>query len=743
MEAGIAPLAVLSLTSVRSLLQKSCWQMVGGLAAIAAVAVIPVCLAAEAPNLEAGDSASQQPKFYNQYQGVPLPQAPAASSKPAPPSAPPAPPTASAPAGELPSTVNPSQITSLSNPIWVTPTQIAAPSELPTAAVTVPNLPPPAPLRQPTPAAPAVSPNSADLVVIATDVQIVGADTELQDLIRRTIQTQPGSGTSQPQLQQDVEKILQTGLFAQASVATRANNQGLDVTFQVQPIVVRSLRLAGAQILTLPVANQLFQPQLGQPVSLTGLKQAVERINQWYAKNGYTLARVLTVEPSRAGILTINVAEGVIGDVKLRFLNSQGQEVDENGNPIRRRTQTEFIRRQIKLKPGEYFREDVARDDLKRLAALGIFDSATITFEGDARRADIVYNLVEGRSRGFNFGGGFNDDLGLFGTISFQDNNFGGLAQKFNTSAQIGTRDVQFESRFRSPYRDTEPSMPGYGANIYRRQGISRVFDDDIKLPNGSRVRERRLGSGINLEYPVAQGWLGNLGVNYVNVSTRDRDGNIFGKDTQGNPLTLSRTGIDDLYSVFFSATRDRRDNAINPSQGSFASFSTEQYIPIGRGAVFGNRLLANYSQFVPVNLFKNPESERFFPEIFAFNVQGGTVLGDLPPYNAFTFGGTNSVRGYREGDIASSRSYLQLSAEYRFPIYRFVGGVLFADFGSDLGTSDNVLGEPGVKRDKPGSGFGVGTGVRLNTPIGIIRADFGITDQGDARLQFGFGQKF
>ena len=105
--------------------------------------------------------------------------------------------------------------------------------------------------------------------------------------------------------------------------------------------------------------------------------------------------------------------------------------------------------------------------------------------------------------------------------------------------------------------------------------------------------------------------------------------------------------------------------------------------------------------------------------------------------------GGPNSVRGYGIGDVATSRTYFLASAEYRFPIYRFIGGVVFADFASDLGTSDEVLGEPGVQRRKPGTGAGFGVGLRLNSPFGIIRADFGVTDQGDSRLQFGFGQRF
>ncbi len=702
------------------------WQAVSGCVAVStALMMVPAQLMAQ----EGGSDGVASPKFYDQYQAVPLPTVPAAASP--------------NPSLDLPATASSGQVTSLTNPIWVTPTQMATPPEVAPATVTVPDLPTaaaPAPTR-PAPAQRQV--NSSDLVVIATDVEILGAEDELQDLIRRTIQTQVGGETSENQLQQDVQRILQTGLFATARVTTQPNPQGLRVTFQVEPMVVRSLRLKGAQVLTPEIANELFRPLLGNPISLTGLQQAVERVNQWYRQQGYTLARVLSVEPSREGLLIVNVTEGLIGEIKIRLQDSNRRTVDENGNPLRFRTQEEFIRRQIQLQPGQPFREETAREDLRRLAALGIFDGANITFEGDPLRTDVVYNLVEGRSRGLNFGGGFNDDLGLFATVTFQDNNFGGLAQRFNASAQIGTRDVQFDTRFLSPYRDTEPGMPGYGANLYRRQGISRVFDDEIPLPNGSRVRERRLGAGFNLDYPVAAGWMGRLGLNYVNVSTRDRDGKIFAADQQGNPLTLSGTGIDDLYSLAFSATRDQRDNPANPGVGSFTAFTSEQYIPIGRGSVFGNRLTANHSQYIPIDWFKNPEGERFFPEIVAFNIQGGTVIGDLPPYDAFTLGGANSVRGYGNNDLATGRSYLQISAEYRFPIYRFIGGVLFTDFGSDLGSADNVLGEPGIRRGKPGVGLGVGTGLRVNTPIGIIRADFGISNQGDARLQFGFGQKF
>ncbi len=663
------------------------------------------------------------------------------------------------------STSTPSS-TSINTPVWVVPTQQATtpdstslpetapetlpdkvtvpplPSTTPTAIPTIPNTTPVPTQRAPT--GTIVPPNRGvpDLVVTATDVQVVGVEAELQQVVRNTIKTKPGGGTSGSQLKQDVADILGTGLFANASVSSRTNPQGLSVVFQVEPIVVRSLQLAGAQALTLEVANQLFGEQLGAAVKPSLLNESVRRINEWYAQNGYTLARVLTLQPTREGVVTVEVAEGYIGDVQVRFVNKEGKPVDDKGQPIKGRTQPDFLRRQIKLQPGQVFRNDVARADLRRLSELGIFDGATVSFEGDARRVAVIYNVLEASARRVNFSGGYNDEQGLFASINFQDNNFAGLGQRFSANVQPGTLDTQFDARFDSPYRDTDPSTPGYGANFFRRQGLSQVFDDDIKLSNGSRVRERKIGGGINATKPLGPTWKGTVGLNYTNVSLRDRDGNVFARDGRGNPLSLSGTGIDDLTTLSFTAFQDLRDSVVNPSRGSVLTLSTEQSLPIGRGEALGNRLQANYASFIPVNLIK-AGADAQLPQVFAFNLQGGTTIGDLAPYNAYVLGGPNSVRGYGVGDVATSRSYFLASAEYRFPIYRFIGGVVFTDFASDLGTSDEVLGEPGVQRRKPGTGAGFGVGVRVNSPFGIIRADFGITNQGDTRLQFGFGQRF
>lgn len=621
-------------------------------------------------------------------------------------------------------------------PTSTTPPASSFPQPQRTTSPVAPSAQPPAPA----PRSQTQSPVNGDLVVMATDVQVVGATEELKQAVLNTVQTRPGGNTSQAQLQSDVTRILNTGLFANATVNSRSTPDGLSVTYQVTPVVVRSLQLTGAKVLTPAIANEIFSNQLGAPISPAALTQGVQRINQWYQQNGYSLARIASVRPQSNGVVTLEAAEGLISNVQFRFVNDQGETVDENGEPIQGRSRESFLKNEIKLQPGQVFREDVARQDLQRLYQLGLFSNVDISLDGDSRQVDVIYNLTEVPPRAVNVGAGYSDDSGLYGTINYQDQNIGGTGQRLGGNVLVGRRDLQFDANFTNPYRASQPDRLGYKIDAFRKRGISETFNEDVNLPNGDDVREGRFGGGVTLSKPVGD-WQGSVGLNYTRTSIRDSDGNITPVDQFGNPLSFSGTGIDDLTTVSLGVSRDRRNNPVNPTDGSVLSLSTEQSIPVGQGNILSNRLQANYAEYVPVKLLNSSEKE---PEVLAFNVQGGTTIGDLPPYRAFNLGGANSVRGYDRGGVGSGRSYVLASAEYRIPIMSTpVSGVLFADFASDLGSGDTVPGDPAGVRGKPGTGFGYGVGVRVKSPIGIIRADLGFNDQGSDRFQFGLGQRF
>ncbi len=568
-----------------------------------------------------------------------------------------------------------------------------------------------------------------DLVVTATDVQVLGANQELQQIVLNTIATHPAGATSNSQVQKDVAAILGTGLFANASANTQSTPGGLKVVYQVQPVIVRSLQLSGAQVLTPAVANDLFKSQLNNQVSPTLIHQNIQKLNQWYANNGYVLAQVASVVPSRSGVLTIDVGEGVVGSVNLSFL-------DTNGKPTTGRTKQDYLMRQLKVKPGQVFQVDVARGDLKQLYSLGLFDKADISLNGDAKKVAVNYALTEHTARSVNVGGGYSADSGLVGTVTYANQNIGGINQKLNLNVQAGTRDLQFDTNFSNPYNPTDPKQLGYTINAFRRRGFNQTFDE-LKLANGDEPRVGQFGGGITFTQPVSD-WQASVGLNYTRSSARDSNGNVAPVDDKNNQLTFSNTGIDDLVTVSAGFSKDQRNNPVNPTQGSVLSISSEQSVPVGNGNILMNRIQGNYSQYVPTAILNKSN-----PDVLAFNVQAGTTIGDLAPYNAFTIGGINSVRGYQNGQLASGRSFVLASAEYRFPILSLVGGVLFADYGSDLGTASSVPGQPGIEQSKPGSGLGYGAGLRLNSPLGIIRADFGLNNQGQGRLEFGIGQRF
>ena len=190
---------------------------------------------------------------------------------------------------------------------------------------------------------------------------------------------------------------------------------------------------------------------------------------------------------------------------------------------------------------------------------------------------------------------------------------------------------------------------------------------------------------------------------------------------------------------VQLGLTQDLRNSFTDPSQGSLLKLGVDQSIPVGVGKISMTRARASFTNYTPVKLINlSPGAQSL-----VFNVQGGTVLGDLPPYEAFSLGGPTSVRGYEEGDVGSGRSYVQDSADYRFPVISIVGLGIFADYGSDLGTGSSVPGNPAGTRGKPGDGFGYGAGLRINSPIGPIRIDYAINSRSENRIQFGIGERF
>ncbi len=624
------------------------------------------------------------------------------------------------------------------------------------------------------PSNPSPPPSQAEPRVLVSEVVIdfqnyTGPKEQLQSEIFRAIQTRPGLATTRTQLQSDVNSVFATGYFSSVNVEPKDTPLGVRITFLVQPNpVLRKVSITpepstdSNSIVPQEVVDKIFAQQYGQILNLRSLQEGIKDVNKWYQDNGYTLAQVIdTSKVTPDGVVTLAVAEGVIEEIGVRFLDEEGQPkldddekpipiLTDKDEPIGGRTRPFIVTREVQLKPGDVFNRQMAERDLRRVFGLGIFDDVRLSFQPgtDPRRVVMVVDLIEKNTGSIAAGGGVSSASGLFGSISYQQQNLGGNNQTVGGEFQLGERALLFDLSYTDPWIAGDPYRTSYTVNAFRRRSISLIFDGgdpEINLPNGDRPRVVRTGGGLNFTRPLSRDvysrseWTASAGLEFQHVEIKDADGKLSPTDELGNDLSFSDSGKDDLFTLQFGAVRDRRDNPLRPTQGSLLRFGIEQSIPIGSGNIFLSRLRGSYSYYVPVNFTKFTTG----PQALAFNIQGGTVIGDLPPYEAFSMGGSNSVRGYAEGDVGSGRSFIQATAEYRFPIISAIGGALFVDFASDLGSGSDVPGDPAGVRGKPGSGFGYGIGVRVQSPLGPIRVDYGFNDQGDSRLHFGIGERF
>ncbi|MCP9801276.1 BamA/TamA family outer membrane protein [Synechococcus sp. RedBA-s] len=287
----------------------------------------------------------------------------------------------------------------------------------------------------------------------------------------------------------------------------------------------------------------------------------------------------------------------------------------------------------------------------------------------------------------------------------------------------------------------------------------------------GNSVAIQRAGGNIQFVRPLNGGnpfkralWSVVLGASAQEVTPMNFTGanrrfgastnNFDGSDAPINDvicIAYNCARSNQLLAVRVAATRNNLNDPRNPTSGSFLTLGTEQFVSVGPDSPTFNRLRASYSYFIPVNWLKFYKGCRPKPgetpdckQTLAFQFTAGTNIGDLPPYEAFCLGGSNSVRGYADCDMGVGRSFGEATIEYRFPLFSIVSGELFVDGGTAFGSQSGVPGNPGSLLDKPGSGFSVGTGLIVTTPVGPLRLEVASEGfSGDWRFNLGVGWKF
>ena len=344
--------------------------------------------------------------------------------------------------------------------------------------------------------------------------------------------------------------------------------------------------------------------------------------------------------------------------------------------------------------------------------------------------ARVIKLLVEERpTTSINGTISYGTSVGLVGELKLSDSNFLGRGQDASLTLSASNKgDKTFELSWFDPWlKGTEQVQ--LGGAVYWTQSV----DDNAEADEVEKVKK------YGTRWTIGKGLNKDIGVSFS--ARYDNYKELFGNKK-----------VNDKYKLFAmgpTITLDTRDNKFSPTKGLYATMSYE------RGELIKDP--RKYDQFETDLRAYHPT---FFGEknVMAYRAAWGTTGSGTPEALRFSIGGAESVRGY---DYSAFDGFDKFHAtiENRTKINDTLQLVAFFDIGNawQKDSRDPITGKKIYKPNrKDAHDFkdlkkGYGVGVRLNTPIGPLRFDYGWPmdpekkgekkDKG--KFYFSFGQSF
>lgn len=576
-----------------------------------------------------------------------------------------------------------------------------------------------------------------------TSVDFSGIPEEVKTKLSPLVQSKPGTQVTEEGVRNDVASLGSTGVFSQITPAFTPVPEGVGITYQLaaNPIV-HDVAFTGNTVFTSDYLKSIMDIPQDSVLNFVLVNQKLKQIEDLYLKQGYMLVSIPSVNVSSDGTLHVDISEGVVEDIVLV------------GND---KTRDKVITRELKLKKGKPFNKFQASRSMERLYNLGYFEDVNMKLlpgKENEHNVIIEIDVIEQKTGIVTVGAGYSDSDGTVGIVELGDTNFRGTGDKVNFHWEFGGAGdgKNYTISYTHPWiNDNGDSL---GASIFNR--IYEYDDYDAKGHEIAEYDKRRKGWNLTWGHVTDE-----YRTNYFNFeSSKESYDDHDGFDWQGHArdkfaraeeygytATVSPSGehisaadnmaadwkkaIWDNFgttnSFTFTHVFDNRDNYFNASKGHRLSFAA-QWGGHGLGGDYDFYKFTAEGRF-----YKNLGSSH----ILALRLMAGYIDGDVSYGNFFSLGGSNTLRGYEDDQFKGKKMYAG-TLEYRFPIAKKVQGVLFTDVGSTWSLDSGKI--PWYD-DDDSLNWAVGVGLRLQTPIGPIRLDYGHGDQN--KFHFSFGTQF
>ena len=555
--------------------------------------------------------------------------------------------------------------------------------------------------------------------------------------IAAALKTKPGMQFTEAGLSEDLSAIYDLGWFYDLRPEFKMVPEGVQVIYHVmENPVYQKTDVEGNTVLNKQRVASFFDLEQGKIANLKDINKCVQKLEEEYRSNGYILARVTDVHMEKDGTLKVAVNEGVVEGFKVK------------GNV---KTKDYVVTREMKLKKGEPFNAKAARRSMQRVYNLGYFEDVNIKLNPgrEPNGVEVEISVVEMNTGTFGIGAGYSNADGFVGMVSIGDKNFRGIGDKINLRWEFGGEDNKnYDFSYTRPWLDDKETS----ATINLYDITNEYADYNIDGDEIARYDKKRRGQEITFSRRTHNEFISN----YITIKNRDdiykgeADGyegdsnqyyedQFYQKNEKGEVIKKSdkyeswmpetkeerrKENFGVTRSITFGRVYDSRDNIYDPHEGKRIGYSVEWAGGMGGDFDF-TKWTADWRYYFRAG----GES------VWALNLGAGYASGDMPLSQRFTMGGSDTLRGY-EDDQFRGNSMLKATLEYRFPIVKKVQGVLFTDNGYAWDKRHEDEFDMGLLKNS------YGVGLRINSPLGPVKLDYGYGEDG-GKFHFSFGGQF
>lgn len=554
--------------------------------------------------------------------------------------------------------------------------------------------------------------------------------------IAAALKTKPGMQFTEAGLSEDLSAIYDLGWFYDLRPEFKTVPEGVQVIYHVmENPVYQKTDVEGNTVLNKQRVASFFDLEQGKIANLKDINKCVQKLEEEYRSNGYILARVTDVHMEKDGTLKVAVNEGIVEGFKVK------------GNV---KTKDYVVTREMKLKKGEPFNAKAARRSMQRVYNLGYFEDVNIKLNPgrEPNGVEVEISVVEMNTGTFGIGAGYSNADGFVGMVSIGDKNFRGIGDKINLRWEFGGEDNKnYDFSYTRPWLDDKETS----ATINLYDITNEYADYNIDGDEIARYDKKRRGQEITFSRRTHNEFVSN----YITIKNRDdiykgeADGYEGDENQYYEDKFFKKEGDKVIYqsgkyeswmpetkeerrkenfgvtrSITFGRVYDSRDNIYDPHEGKRIGYSVEWAGGMGGDFDF-TKWTADWRYYFRAG----GES------VWALNLGAGYASGDMPLSQRFTMGGSDTLRGY-EDDQFRGNSMLKATLEYRFPIVKKVQGVLFTDNGYAWDKRHEDEFDMGLIKNS------YGVGLRINSPLGPVKLDYGYGEDG-GKFHFSFGGQF